>query len=61
MLKLCPEAAQAASVVGAELPKVGEHGVHEGDVAGGARGVAQSLWGYQLLSWCYRVTRQVLL
>ena len=42
-LKLCPEAAEAAPVVGAEPPKVGEHGVHEGDVAGGARGAAKSL------------------
>ena len=43
LLKRCPEAAEAVPVVGAELPEVGEHGVHEGDVAGGARGVAEGL------------------
>ena len=49
LLKRCPEAAEAAPVVGAELPEVGEHGVHEGDVAGGAGGATKSLWGVVLL------------
>ena len=43
LLKLSPEGAEAAAVVGAEPPEVGEHGVHEGDVARHARVAAAGL------------------
>ena len=43
LLKLSPEGAEASAVVGAEPPEVGEHGVHEGDVARHARVAAAGL------------------
>ena len=49
LLKFSPEGAEAPAVVGAEPPEVGEHGVHEGNVARHAR-VVTGLGNYVTLS-----------